>query len=167
IAIAEWPTGSGPADYVLFAGFIPIAVVEAKRERVNVAGKIPQAERYARTFKPRGDIQPAWQTEGRTIAWPDAVDGHYQIPFVYACNGRAFVKQLVESSGTWFRDVRDAANTARPLQDFHSPDGLLDLLKRNKKIAEEKLQQEGFAYLKLRDYQPRAITAVENALQAN
>src|SRR5690606_28302300 len=118
IAIAEWPTGSGPADYVLFAGFIPIAVVEAKRERVNVAGKIPQAERYARTFKPRGDIQPAWQTEGRTIAWPDAADGHYQIPFVYACNGRAFVKQLAESSGTWFRDVRDAANTARPLQDF-------------------------------------------------
>ena len=167
IAIAEWPTQSGPADYVLFVGLTPIAVVEAKRQRVNVAGRIPQAERYARSFKPRAELQPAWLMENRTVAWPDADDGHYHIPFVYACNGRAFVKQLAETSGTWFRDVRDAANSARPLQDFHSPEGLLDLLKRSKQQAEEKLQHEPFGYLKLRDYQQRAIGAVESALQNN
>ena len=48
-AIAEWPTRYrgelGRADYVLFCGLTPIAVVEAKKENTNVAGKIPQAER--------------------------------------------------------------------------------------------------------------------------
>lgn len=29
LAIAEWPTKSGPADYVLFAGLQPVGVVEA------------------------------------------------------------------------------------------------------------------------------------------
>ena len=31
LAIAEWPTASGPADYVFFVGLTPIAAVEATR----------------------------------------------------------------------------------------------------------------------------------------
>lgn len=165
-AIAEWPTlGKQSADYVLFAGLTPIAVVEAKRENVNVAGKIPQAERYSRGFSHKPNMQPAWQLQGRTIAWPDHEDGHYQIPFVYSCNGRPFVKQLAEQSGTWFRDVREKSNLAKPLPDFHSPQGLLDKLQRSKAAAEEKLRQEGFAYLRLRGYQQEAVQAVESALE--
>lgn len=164
-AIAEWPTvGKQAADYVLFAGLIPVGVVEAKRENVNVAGKIPQAERYASGFKQTDTMQPAWDFAGRTIAWPDGKDGHYQIPFVYSCNGRPYVKQLAEQSGTWFRDLREPSNLAKPLQDFHSPEGLLDRLTRSKAEAEQRLQQEGFAYLKLRDYQVKAVQHVEAAL---
>jgi type I site-specific restriction endonuclease len=74
---------------------------------VNVAGKIPQAERYAAGFKPADTMQPAWDFAGRTIAWPDGNEGHYQIPFVYSCNGRPYIKQLAEQSGTWFRDLRE------------------------------------------------------------
>ncbi len=167
-AIAEWPTqGKQKADYVLFVGLTPIAVVEAKRENTHVAGKITQAERYAAGFKPSAKMIPAWQAEGRTIAWPFGESGHYQIPFVYSCNGRPFIKQLAEQSGTWFRDLRQTANLARPLHDFHSPAGLLDKLKRSQEEAQEKLRQEGFAYLKLRDYQLKAIQAVENALEDN
>ena len=167
-AIAEWPTkGKQSADYVLFAGLTPIAVVEAKRENVNVAGKISQAERYSRGFTPTTIMQPAWQQQGRTIAWPDHEDGHYQIPFVYSCNGLPFVKQLAEQSGTWFRDVREPSNLAKPLPDFHSPEGLLDKLARSKAAAEEKLKLEGFAYLRLRDYQKNAVQAVEAALEVN
>lgn len=33
LAIAEWPTASGPADYALFAGLTLVGVVEAKRRR--------------------------------------------------------------------------------------------------------------------------------------
>ena len=51
LAIAEWPTESGPADYVLFVGLIPIAVVEAKRKNIDVSGSLQQAKRYSRTFK--------------------------------------------------------------------------------------------------------------------
>ena len=167
-AIAEWPTvGKQSADYVLFAGLTPIGDVEAKRENVNVAGKILQAVRYSSGFKPAEKMQPAWQLSGRTIAWPDGNEGHYQLPFVYSCNGRPFIKQLAEQSGTWFRDLRDPANLARPLQDFHSPQGLLDRLTRSKAEAEERLRNEGFAYLKLRDYQIKAVQHVEEALAHN
>ncbi len=165
IAIAEWPTGAHDrADYVLFAGLTPVAVVEAKRENIDVAGKIPQAERYSRGFKASPEMTPAWQIEGRTIAWPDSQEGHYHVPFVYSCNGRPYFKQLEQQSGIWHRDVRHPSNTARALVDFHSPSGLLDLLKRNKEAAEQKLQEEGFHYLKLRDYQQKAIQAIETAL---
>lgn len=167
-AIAEWPTkGKQAADYVLFAGLTPIAVVEAKRENTNVAGKIPQAERYSRGFTPSNTMQSAWQQQGRSIAWPDHENGHYQIPFVYSCNGRPFVKQLAEQSGTWFRDVRERFNLAKPLADFHSPQGLLDKLQRSKTAAEQKLREEGFTYLRLRDYQEKAVAAVEVALANN
>ncbi len=165
-AIAEWPTqGKQSADYILFAGLIPIAVAEAKRDSVDVPGKIPQAERYARGFKPSEAMTPAWEAEGRTIAWPYEMEGHYQIPFVYSCNGRPFVKQLAEASGVWFRDVRTPSNPARALHEFHSPEGLLDKLRRSREAAEARLRREGFGYLQLRDYQERAIQAVEAALE--
>ncbi len=171
-AIAEWPMpnpetgGQQRADYVLFAGLIPVAVVEAKRENKNVAGKIQQAERYAAGFNQSTSMTPAWETEGRSIAWPRGEASHFQIPFVYSCNGRPYIKQLAEQSGTWFRDVRDPAHLAKPLQGFHTPDGLLDQLKRSRADAEAKLKSEGFNYLRLRDYQVTAIQAVEENLEA-
>ena len=39
-AIAEWPTESGPADYVLFIGLMPVATVEAKRKNIDVSGSL-------------------------------------------------------------------------------------------------------------------------------
>lgn len=168
IAIAEWPTKhqgeNGRADYVLFSGLTPIAVVEAKKENVNVAGKIKQAERYSKGFIVESPYVGAWELAGLTIAWPDEAEGHYKVPFVYSCNGRPYVPQLEEQSGTWFRDVRSASNTKRALPTFHTPEGLLDLLKRSKEEAQEKLKHEPFGYLKLRDYQEKAIVAVESTL---
>lgn len=167
-AIAEWPTAglgsAGAADYVLFAGLTPIATVEAKRMNVNVPGKIGQAERYARGLVVGGDMQPAWALSGRDTPWPDGQGGAFQVPFVYSSNGRPFVKQLAEASGTWFRDARSPSHTARPLTSFHSPQGLLDQLTRSREEAEQKLQQDGYAYLRLRPYQDKAIAAVEAAL---
>nr|WP_040523649.1 type I restriction-modification system endonuclease [Aliiglaciecola lipolytica] len=171
LAIAEWPTElkgkKGVADYVLFVGLTPMGIVEAKKENTNVAGKIGQAERYSKGFKSTSKMNPAWELQGLTVAWPFAEDGHYHVPFVYSCNGRPFVKQLAEHSGTWFRDVRHNSNLAKPLNNFHSPQGLIDKLTRSKELAEQQLRQEGFSYLKLRDYQEQAITKVENALLNN
>lgn len=167
-AIAEWPTHhngeKGRADYVLFAGLIPIAVVEAKKENTNVAGKIHQAERYSKGFKVESPLVGAWELTGRTIAWPADESGHYHVPFVYSCNGRPYVPQLAEHSGTWFRDVREPSNLRRALPQFHTPGGLLDLLKRDQANAEKLLKEEPFGYLKLRDYQQKAIKATEHAL---
>ncbi|QDD92061.1 type I restriction-modification system endonuclease [Pseudomonas oryzihabitans] len=161
-AIAEWPTckPNEDADYVLFAGLTPVAIVEAKRKRINIANRIPQAERYSRQLIITGDLQSV----GQGLGWADGQGGYFKVPFAFACNGRPFIKQLAELSGIWFRDLRTPANLRRPLQDFHTPSGLLDLLKRSRDEAEAKLQQEGFAYLKLRNYQENAIKAVEQAL---
>lgn len=164
-AIAEWPTqGQQSADYVLFAGLTPLAAVEAKRMNVNVPGKIGQAERYSRGFDVDAGLQPAWPLAGADTPWSDGQGGQFKLPFVYSSNGRPFVKQLAEASGTWFRDVRLPSHTARPLVGFHSPQGLLDLLTRSKEDAEAKLKADSYAYLRLRDYQTQAIVAVEEAL---
>lgn len=164
-AIAEWPTqGKQSADYMLFAGITPMAAVEAKRLNTNVAGKIGQAERYARGLRRETEHQPAWVVEDRSAPWPDGTGGEFQLPFVYSSNGRPFVKQSPEHSGTWFRDLRHPSNLGKPLQGFHTPSGLLDMLTRSKAQAEQMLQAEGFAYLQLRDYQVKAIAAVEAAL---
>lgn len=48
IAIAEWPTESGPVDYALFTEGKCIALVEAKRHSKDVPGVLAQAKRYAR-----------------------------------------------------------------------------------------------------------------------
>jgi type I restriction enzyme R subunit len=167
LAIAEWPTqGKQSADYVLFAGLVPLAAVEAKRQHVNVAGKLPQAERYSRGFGALPDLEPAWALAGEAEPWSDGQGARFFLPFAYACNGRPLVKQAPEASGTWFRDLRHPANLGKPLQSFHSPAGLLDQLKRSRAAAEAVLQQEGFGYLHLRDYQERAIQSVEGALAA-
>ncbi|WP_176503818.1 type I restriction-modification system endonuclease [Cobetia sp. 5-11-6-3] len=165
LAIAEWPTqGKQAADYVLFAGLTPIAVVEAKRKNADVAGKIHQAERYSRGLSMHQGWESPWAIAKLLKPWDDGKGGTFQVPFVYSCNGRPFVKQLAEKSGTWFRDVRAVANLARPLQQFHSPEGLLDNITRSKGDAEARLEQEPYGYLKLRDYQQKAIESVEHAL---
>ena len=164
-AIAEWPTqGKERADYLLFVGLTPVAAVEAKRLNVNVAGKIAQAERYARGLDLESGHEAAWLVEGLDGPWPDGQGGQFQVPFAYSCNGRPRVQQSPEASGTWYRDLRHPSELARPLQGFHSPDGLLDRLRRSRAEAEVRLRQEGFAYLGLRDYQQKAIAAVEGAL---
>ncbi|MET3480308.1 type I restriction-modification system endonuclease [Variovorax atrisoli] len=164
-AIAEWPTrGNQSADYMLFAGLTPIAAVEAKRMSINVPGKIGQAERYARGFGMEGTMTAAWTHAGHSGPWDDGQGGQFHLPFVYSSNGRPYVKQLAEASGTWFRDVRSPAHTARPLAGFHSPQGLLDLLTRSKEGAELRLHQDSYAYLRLRDYQVKAIAEVEASL---
>lgn len=165
LAIAEWPmTGMQSADYVLFAGLTPVAVVEAKRLNQNVAGKISQAERYSRSFVSVEGADAARLLAQRVQSWNDGLGGTFKIPFAYSCNGRPYIKQHEQASGTWFRDLRHIANLAKPLQGFHSPEGLLDLLERDIELAQTKLAQEASAYLGLRDYQLNAISAVEQGL---
>lgn len=166
LAIAEWPTiGRQHADYILFAELTPVAAVEAKRENKDVSGKIGQAERYAYGFQLLTDSNPAWTLEGKEDPWSDGLDNCFKLPFVYSCNGRGFVRELAEKSGTWFRDLRKPSNTKRPLENFHTPEGLMDRLERDRKLAEESLKQEGFTYLSLRDYQEDAIRRVEEELE--
>lgn len=103
VAIAEWPTETGPADYVLFAGLTPIAVVEAKRQSVDVPGSLEQSRRYSEGFEITSDM-----------ASPGGPWGAYTVPFLYATNGRPFLRQLQDRSGIWFRDARRSTNLPVP-----------------------------------------------------
>lgn len=153
LAISEWPTANGPADYVLFAGLKPLAVVEAKRKSKDVPGSIEQSKRYSRGYVfQAGEIPPG-------VSW-----GEYNIPFLYATNGRPYLKQIKTKSGIWFLDGRLATNHPRPLQGWHSPDGLLDLLEKDELEAARKLENDPTDYLPLREYQIDAIKAVESGL---
>lgn len=158
MAIAEWPTETGRADYVLFIGLTPVATVEAKKGNKNVSEDIKQAKRYSGEFKfTDGLLKP----EGSP--W---VDGRFRIPFGFSTNGRPYLKQLHTESGIWFVDMRRATNHARALPGWHSPDGLLQMLRQDQDEAEKKLERETFDYdLKLRDYQKQAVLQVEKSLR--
>ena len=119
MAIAEWPTANGPADYALFVGLTWVGLVEAKRKRKNVAAAIDQTGRYAQVFSTTEDIDlPSggpWPFQsGPTEEKP------FRVPFLFATNGRPYVKQVETQSGIWFCDARDPTNLRRALTDFDS-----------------------------------------------
>ncbi len=154
LAIAEWPTASGPADYALFAGLTFVGLVEAKRKNKNVMEVLPQAERYAKG----ADLHGAQVAEGSP--W-----GDYKVPFVFSANGRPYLKQIETLSGIWRRDVRRPVNPAEVLSAWPSPLGLLERLAIDKDAANAALKETGFDFgFPLRPYQRRAIETVEREL---
>ena len=154
LAISEWPTSSGPADYVLFDGLVPLAVVEAKRRAKDVAGSIEQAKRYSRNYVFQADESV-----------PGGPWGEYKIPFLFATNGRPYLRQLRTKSGIWFLDARRETNHPDALESWYTPDGLRALLAQDHAAAEAALKTEPTDYLGLRDYQVDAIHAVEDAIR--
>jgi type I restriction enzyme, R subunit len=158
LAIAEWPTESGPADYVLFAGFTPLAVVEAKRKNIDVSGALQQAKRYSR------DIKPSPEVEMQAAGY--GASGAFRVPFAFSSNARPFLRQLATKSGVWFCDLRRPENLSQPLDGWYTPEGLLALVKRDEVKAHEKLANEPFNYgFPLRDYQRLAILKAESAIK--
>ena len=138
MAIAEWPTESGPADYVLFVGLTPMAPVEAKRKNVNVSASLVQAKRYSRGFKPSEETQIHPQNWG--------AKEEFRLPFVFSTNGRPYLRQLEPHSGIWFCDLRRPDNLSNALQGWYTPEGLTALLKRDEDAAHLALAKETFNY---------------------
>lgn len=155
LAIAEWPTASGPADYALFVGTECVAVVEAKRSAKHVPSSIDQARRYAKDAldESGAPIPPQW--------------GQFRVPLVFATNGRPFQQQFKEVSGIWFCDLRRSTNHRKALDGWYTPHGIRELLKQDIDSAERKLDNIGFKFgFPLRDYQRRAILATEDAIKS-
>jgi type I restriction enzyme, R subunit len=159
LAIAEWPTDSGPADYVLFIGLEPLAVVEAKKFGTDISSVLPQAERYSLGFRGDGEAQaaPRWAAGHATITGAT----HFRVPFVYATNGRPYHRQFLAKSGVWFRDARRPLNHGKALDGWHTPEGLQRLVAQDTDAAEAQLAAEPFSYLDLWPHQVLAVKAVE------
>lgn len=154
MAIAEWPTKSGPADYALFVGRTLVGIVEAKRKAKNVMSSLSQASRYACDMPPDGSFEFAGGP------W-----GQHKVPFLFATNGRSYYPALETQSGIWFRDTREETNAARALEDWHSPEGLSERLEVDLRAAESALEVRPFTFgFDLRPYQVAAIRAVEKGV---
>lgn len=164
LAIAEWPTDSkvsknGYADYALFVGLQLVGIVEAKKANIDIPSVIDyQCKDYAQLIKPE-------HNEYVINQW-----GSYKVPFVFATNGRKYLKQIETKSGIWFLDLRNNSNAPKALQGWISPQGITELLEKDISSANATLQNTPFDLLRdpdglnLREYQIRAIEAAEKAV---
>lgn len=158
IAIAEWPTESGPVDYALFIEGRCVGVIEAKRGVRDVPGRLGQSKRYARDIK---------LTEDETLPgspWLHGLD-KFRAPFLFVTNGRPYVKQLATKSGIWFWDARPGGGMPRALSEWFSP---RDLSERLDQVTEDlrELADRELGVTGLRPYQEQAIEAVQAAIAA-
>lgn len=138
-AVEEYPTDSGPADYLLFLDGRPVADVEAKKLEVGPQNVVEQAKRYARAlagspfhFGPQG----------------------YRIPFIYSTNGK-----LIYSC-----DLRDPLARTHKIARFHTPGALREFLARDLAAADLWLRSNAIADPD-RYYQREAIAAIENNIR--
>ncbi len=165
LAIAEWPTNSkvckrGFADYALFVGEQLMAVVESKAEDKTVYNVIDsQCSDYASMLREEDEeyIIDKWR--------------EYQVPFAFATNSKPYCEGYEIKSGLWFRDLRNSANLPKALKGWISPQGFVELLNKDEEAANERLSSYSMNILmdkeglNLRDYQIKAIQAVENAVR--
>jgi type I restriction enzyme R subunit len=138
VAVEEFPTANGPADYALFTQGQLIGIVEAKRISVGPQNVLTQAERYARGI----DHQTAFNFNG------------LRAPFLYSTNG-----ELI-----WFHDVRHPLNRSHRIASFHTPAALDEKLGRDLDAACRQLQVLPNTHPLLRTYQIEANLSTEEAL---
>jgi len=164
IAIAEWPVNSAKnaddrADYALFVGEQLIGIIEAKAYEKSVYAIIDnQCHEYAKNIKKEDEqyCLGLWQ--------------NYKVPFVFATNGRPYLKQIETESGIWFLDLRKNTNAPQALHGWYSPEDLLAKFKQNVDEADLKLENLPYDFLRdpdglnFRYYQLKAVEAVEKAV---
>lgn len=161
IAIAEWPVGKLWADYALFYEHELIGIVEAKKFQKDIVSDLTQAKEYSKL------------AEGIDGAHLLGKWNSFNVPFLFSSNGRNYNQQLPLKSGIWFLDSRIATNHPRPLRGFYTPEGLHLLFNQNLSAATSSLENEPFDYLRdpnalgLREYQIKAIKAVEEKIESN
>ncbi|MGF1746213.1 type I restriction-modification system endonuclease [Vibrio minamisatsumaniensis] len=188
MAIAEWPTGvdetgkTGFADYVLFVGLKPVAVVEAKQKNKDVAAKLTEAYRYSKYFEHdflRSELEACASDQEQLdkvaeaipkyiATWNDSAAGEtYKVPFCFSANGRDYRAAVKTKSGIWYRDVRHATNMPKALPEWHRPEELVAKLESDDQLTNKWFSRNtDMNDLGLRYYQEEAVQAVEKAIVA-
>jgi type I restriction enzyme R subunit len=147
IAIREYLTDIGPADYVLFVDKKAVGVIEAKKE--DVGQNLTTAED---------------QTAGYANAKLKWISNHQPLPFLYESTGKI----------TRFTDARDPKPRSREVFSFHRPETMRAWLEAGTslraRLAAMPLlnpQKLPAAALGLRDCQKTAVTNLEISFKAN
>ncbi len=136
IAVREYDTDVGPADYVLFVDQKAVGIIEAKKEEAgqNITTVEEQSEGYA----------------SAKLKW---VNNKEPLPFIY------------ESTGviTRFTDRRDPKPRSREVFTFHRPETLNEWISQNDSLRGRLQTLPALNHEGLRDCQ---ITAIENLEQS-
>jgi type I restriction enzyme R subunit len=139
IAIKEYPTDVGPADYVLFVNRKPVGIIEAKREeeghRLTMVEE--QSVGYAKAKLKHLNNQP--------------------LSFVYESTGQI----------TRFTDYRDPKARGRNTFSFHRPETIEEWLKQNKSLRHRLQDIPALHTEGLRKAQVVAIENLEQSFKNN
>lgn len=139
IAVREYPTDTGPADYVLFVDRQPVGVIEAKPDNTILTFVEDQTERYSRSVL-------KWQLNAEPLR------------FLFESTGQV----------THFTDGSDPYPRAREIFHFYKPEQLEEWLRQpdafRRRLAE---QMPELATRNLRDCQIIAVTGLEQSLALN
>ncbi|MDQ8199677.1 type I restriction-modification enzyme R subunit C-terminal domain-containing protein [Pelagicoccus enzymogenes] len=139
VAVREFPTATGPADYMLFADGKAIGIVEAKKVGETLSAVHNQAARYG-------------SSDAKHIQrWTEP------LPFTYETTG-------VE---TYFTDERDPTPRARRVFCFHRPEELIARVQQPDTLRARLLSFPDLITAPLRDCQVDAITSLEKSLSEN
>lgn len=137
VAIREYQTDIGPADYVLFVDRKPVGIIEAKREEEGV--RLTTVEEQSREYA------------GAKLRLID----NDNLPFVYESTG------LV----TRYTDYRDPKPRSRSVFSFHRPETLQRWLTEPKTLRGRLLDLPVLPHEGLRDCQIEAITNLEKSFK--
>lgn len=139
VAVREYQTDVGPADYVLFVDGKPVGIIEAKREEEGHKLTVheDQAEDYA-TAKLK-------------------YLNNEKLPFVYLSTGEV----------TTITDFRDPKPRGRNVFTFHRPETLRNWLKKTKSVRTALQDLDNLPEDGLRDCQINAITNLEESFRLN
>ncbi|NPA10324.1 MAG: DEAD/DEAH box helicase family protein [Chlorobi bacterium] len=137
VAVREYTTDVGPADYVLFVKGNPVGIIEAKRMEMGQTLSIveEQGEDYANAKLKYLNNQP--------------------LPFVYVSTGEI----------AKFTNYRDPKPRSREIFSFHRPETLLKWFQSEKSLRSGLLDIPELPILNLRDCQIDAITNLEKSFK--
>lgn len=134
VAVREFPTSAGPADYMLFVDREPMGVVEAKPEGTTLSGVADQSGKY--------------------------LVGAQNIPAVTGPLRFAYESTGIE---TFFRDEKEPDCRSRRLFAFHRPETLRSWLAEPLPLRGRLRQLPPLSKDGLRDCQIEAITGLERS----
>ncbi len=139
VAVREYMTDVGPADYVLFVDGKPVGVVEAKREEEGDRLTLheDQAERYAKAR------------------------------LRYLNNDRLSFAYVSTGTVTKLTDFRDPKPRAREVFSFHRPETIRAWLKKPKSLRDSLLDMPELPISGLRECQIDAIRKLETSFKEN
>jgi type I restriction enzyme, R subunit len=140
VAVREFDTDTGPADYMLFIAGKACGIIEAKREGANLGHVAEQSARYATSGTKH--IQ-SWAANDQPL------------PFLYEATNHEIR----------FRDERDPAPRSRNIFHFHRPETLKAWLEQGDTFRRRLQDLPPLNTKGLRDCQIDAVHGIEASLQ--